>query len=292
MNAIAASPLFRFAKVNWLLVAGIAAILIPTMLFVARDTWTTEQGAHGPIVVSTGLWLLFRQWKEARLLTSQPPAWRVAVLFVPLLLLYLAARIVQVVEIEGFVMYGVLVVTLYAFVGPAAMRKLAFPLIYLLFTFPPPETVVAAVTQPMKIGISETAIDLLYALGYPIAGAGVTIQIAQYQLLVAEACAGLNSIISLSAISLFYVYMRHQAHWRYAVLLMLAVVPVAIFANFIRVLILILVTYYAGESAAQGFLHNFAGLTMFVTALLTIFGIDAVAAPLYQRLTGQRWEQN
>lgn len=292
MNALAASPLFRFAKVNWLLVAGLIAVLIPTMGFVARDSWSTEQGAHGPIVVATGLWLLARQWKQAKPLFARPAASRVALVFVPLLIIYVVSRIVQIVEIEGFVMYGVLLATLYAFIGAAAMRKILFPLFYLLFTFPPPDTIVAAVTQPMKIWISEAAIGLLYWLGYPIAGAGVTIQIAQYQLLVAAACAGLNSIISLSAISLFYVYMRHQAHWRYALLLMVAVVPVAVFANFIRVLILILVTYYAGEAAAQGFLHNFAGLTMFVTALLTIFGIDAVAAPLYQRLAGERWEEN
>lgn len=291
MTALAASPLFRFVKLNWLLVAGAAAILVPTMLFVARETWSTEQGAHGPIIVATGLWLLVRQWKEASPLIAMPPPAKVALFFVPLLLIYLIARIVQIIEIEAFVMYGVIISALYAMIGPAAIRKLAFPLFYLLFTFPPPDTIIAAITQPMKIAISEAAIGLLYALGYPIAGAGVTIQIAQYQLLVAAACAGLNSIISLSAISLFYVYMRHRAHWRYAVLLMFAVLPVAVFANFIRVLILILVTYYAGEAAAQGFLHNFAGLTMFVTALLTIFGIDAIAAPLYQRMTGQRWEE-
>ena len=50
--------------------------------------------------------------------------------------------------------------------------------------------------------------------GQPIGGAGVTIQIGQYQLLVAAACSGLNSIISLSAITLFYIYIRHQADLR------------------------------------------------------------------------------
>ena len=44
------------------------------------------------------------------------------------------------------------------------------------------------------------------------------------------ACAGLNSLISLSAISLFYIYIRHNANWRYALLLMFAIIPVAVIA--------------------------------------------------------------
>ena len=285
METVKRSSIWQFIEKNWLLCLGILAIVLPTMAFVATETWATEQGGHGPIVLSTGLWLLVRQWPDRNML-APPSAFKVALFFVPLLLLYLAARVIQIVEIEGFVMYALLVVTLYSFTGFAVVQSLWFPLFYLLFTFPPPESVVAVVTQPLKIGISQAAIDFLYWLGYPIAGAGVTIQISQYQLLVAEACAGLNSLISLSAISLFYVYMRHQMNWRYAAVLMVAIVPVAIFANFVRVLVLILLTYYSGEAAAQGFLHNFAGLTMFVTALIAIFAIDAAAGPLLRRLIG------
>ncbi len=116
----------------------------------------------------------------------------------------------------------------------------------------------------------------------------VTMQIGQYQLFVAQACSGLNSLVSLSAISLFYVYVRHQENWRDAFILVLMIVPVAVFANFVRILILILLTYYGGESAAQGFLHNFAGLTMFVTALLTIFALDALIQPLWQRYSHRK----
>ena len=53
-------------------------------------------------------------------------------------------------------------------------------------------------------------------------------------------------------------------------------IPIAVFSNFIRVIVLILITYYLGEAAAQGFLHDFAGLTMFAVALLTVFVIDSI----------------
>ena len=90
-------------------------------------------------------------------------------------------------------------------------------------------------------------------------------------------------MISLFALSLFYVYMRHRLHWQYALLLVAVIIPIAVFANFIRVLILILLTHYQGEAVAQGFMHNFAGLVMFMIAMLTIFLVDVLAYPVWTR---------
>ena len=273
-------------KAQWFLWLGLAAFIIPTMVFVAKVSWSTEQGAHGPIVLATGIWLLSRQWRDAVKVAEPGSAAITLLIMLPCLALYTVAVITGIIEIEGFAMYGVVLAVLYSVGGAAVLRLLWFPLIYMAFIFPPPDQVVVAVTQPLKIAISQVAVHMLYALGYPVAGSGVTIQIAQFELLVAAACAGLNSLISLTAIGLFYVYVRHNANWRYALLLMLAIIPAAMFANFIRVVILIMITYYAGDAAAQGFMHNFAGLTMFVAAVLAIFAVDAVASPL--RTLGQK----
>ncbi len=263
------------------LALGVFAIAAPTLAFVARESWSTEQGAHGPIVLMTGIWLLHRLWPGAAHAVSRPPLWRVALLLAFFLPGYALARITQVVEVEGYMMYACLLTAMYSVVGGSVMRLLWFPLFYLAFIFPPPETIVAAITLPMKVGLSQLAISILHLIGYPIGGEGVMIYIGQYELLVAAACSGLNSIISLSAISMFYIYIRHQAEWRYALLLVLLIVPVALISNLIRVLILILLTYHAGDAAAQGFLHNFAGIFMFVVALLVIFSLDGVLKPLW-----------
>ena len=282
------APLASIPFASILLAIGLSAIVAPTMMFVAQESWSREEGAHGPIVLFTGLWLLRRLWVDARPLMHPAPTWTVAFLTAIFLPLYLFAKTTQIVEIEGYLMYALVLVTLYSFIGKSAMKFMWFPLFYLLFIFPPPDTVIALITQPLKILISQAAIGLLHMLGYPIGGAGVVIQIGQYQLLVAAACSGLNSLVSLSAISLFYIYIRHQANWRYALLLGVMIIPVAIIANFIRVLILILITHYAGEAAAQGFLHNFAGITMFFFAVLTIFAIDSVLEPIWRRFSARK----
>lgn len=272
------------------LLAGALAIALPTMLMVARESWSTEQGAHGPIVLLTGVWLLFHAWKNVGPI-APPPWWRPVAIMIPLLAIYILARISQIVEIEGYVMYAVLLSGFYALVGGAVMRRLAFPLFYMAFVFPPPDTVVYALTLPMKIAITETAVGLLSLFGYPIGYTGVWIQIGQYQLLVAAACAGLNSIISLSVLSTFYIYVRHAGNGLRALVLALFIVPVAMAANFVRVLILILLTFHAGEAAAQGFLHNFAGMTMFAAALIILFAIDSAVGPILRRVKSRRAPQ-
>jgi exosortase len=278
----------QFGLADLLFYAGFLALVVPTLIFVARSTWSTEQGAHGPIVLMTGIWLLWIKWPSVRGYVCPPPAWKAALLVVPLLLLYPITRITQIVEVEGYVMYATAVAVAYGLLGGKVLYKLAFPLFYLAFVFPPPETLIYSITMPLKIGISEASIAFLQLFGYPIGGTGVTIQIGQYQLLVAAACSGLNSIVSLSALTIFYIYIRHSDNLRYAAILLLAVVPVAIAANFIRVLLLILLTYHAGEAAAQGFMHDLAGITMFATALLLIYLLDLAL----QRFVTKRRQPN
>lgn len=269
---------------HWPLLIGLAAIIIPTMVGVASQSWSTEQGAHGPIVLATGIWLvaiLRREFVPQIRLGNL--ALTLAVL-VPMLAIYVIARITTTLELEGFALYVALLAIAYGMLGPRAMRTLWFPALYFAFLFPPPDSLVATITQPLKLGISRAAVALFDAFGMPVARKGVIIQVDQYDILVAAACAGLNSIISLSAIGLFYIYMRHNANWRYALLLVCVIVPVALLANFVRVLLLILITYFAGDAWAQGFLHGFAGMVMFAVALLGIFGIDMLLSPLRDRL--------
>jgi len=196
--------LFRsLTLADLVLIVGAAIIVIPTMFQVGQFNWTTEQGGHGPIVLATGVWLL---WRE---ITTSPAERRPgnalvgALLLAAMLGVYVLARVTGILEIEALAMYGALITGCYLLFGGRLIRSIWFPLLYLALALPPPDSVVAAITQPIKIAISQWAVSLLYAVGYPIASSGVTIQIAQYELLVAAACAGLNSIISLGAICLF-----------------------------------------------------------------------------------------
>lgn len=271
-------------RAHYLLFLGLAALIVPTLIRLADEVWATEEGAHGPIVLASGLWLLWHKWTDIQA-HAQPGKLALAVpATLAALLIYLFGRVVGEIAIEmgGFAL-AVLGI-MYAYVGPRAIRAAWFPLLYLCFVIPLPGTLVTLITQPLKLAISQTAANVLQLAGYPVANTGVVLQVAQYELLVAAACSGLNALITLTALGLFYAYVLHSASWRYCLILMLAAVPAAIFANFVRVMALILVTYYLGDAAGQGFLHDLAGITTFIVALLSLFALDRLLTPLRRRL--------
>ena len=268
---------------NLVLLLGCAILALPTMYEVATKTWTSEQGGHGPLVLATGLWAIWRELK-GKDIERRPGKLAIGLPLLGLALgVFILSRITGILEIEAFAMYGALISGAYLVFGGLVIRAIWFPLLYLAFSLPPPDTVVTAVTQPIKIAISSWAVSVLHLLGYPVASSGVAIQIGQYQLLVAAACAGLNSIVTLTALCLFYVYLKHRSNVLALIVIAVAAIPVAVISNFVRVLALVLITYHFGDAAAQGFLHDFAGLLMFAVALLTIFGIDQLVSPLLMK---------
>jgi exosortase len=278
--AVAIWQSFRANPIFWV---GIAAIAIPTLLDLASRGWGTDTAAHAPIVFATAIWIFARGAKRAAAVATPPPAWRAIMLLAPLLILYTASRVTGLLEVRGLAAYLSMIAVLYAVGGVPVLKVLWFPILYSIFLIPIPATLIDVGTQPIKLAISKIVVGLLSALDYPVATSGVSIYIGQFELLIAAACAGLNSLISLTAIGSFYVYLRHNASWRYTLILVLAIFPIAVFANFIRVLMLVMLTYYGGEAVAQGFLHEFAGLFMFVVAVLLIFLIDRIVGAVGSR---------
>lgn len=261
---------------HWPLFIGIAALTIPTLIRMAQQSWSTDAGAHAPIVLATGIWLLSRgDWREDAAGRERFGTLAIAALALVALPIYIFGRAYDFLSLEAGAVYLALLLLGVAARGPGAMWRNAFPLIYMAFLIPLPGWLIDQLTSPLQHLISYVATELLAGLGYPIVRSGVAINIAQYQLLVEQACSGMNSLIGLTSITLFYIYVLHRASWRYALLLVALILPVAILANFIRVVILILLTYYYGDAVAQGFLHNSAGIALFATALLMMIAIDA-----------------
>jgi exosortase B len=280
-------PVLRFARQHPILSLALLVTVLPTLYAMATQSWTREEGVHGPLVLATAIWLVWRRWDEI-IAEARPGSMAIAV---PVLMLasaaYVFGRAFNFLIIEVAALLLALVAIGYSFVGAKVLQKLWFPIVYTIFLIPLPGWVLDTLTQPLKILVSDVTTWLLASVGYPITQVGVTLYIAQYQLLVEDACAGLNSIISLTAVGLFYIYLLHNASWRYSLLLLAFVLPIAIAANVVRVIILVLITYYFGDEAAQGYLHDFAGIVTFVSALLFIFLLDSILTPLRGWLGGK-----
>ncbi len=267
----------------WLVALGAALLTVPTFISLATLSWSTEQGQHAPIVIATGVWLLVNRAATFRASTPGRPFVPV-VCFTLSLLGYAIGRITSLIFIEMAALYAVYVTGAVVLFGTGWIRKLWFPLLYFLFALPIPDNVIASATQPLKLAISRFAVELLSALGYSVGRAGVTMQVDQYQMFVATACTGVNSMIGITAISIFYVYLRYAQNWRLALLLVLCIVPIGMFLNFLRVILLVLQTHYLGEASAQSFTHELSGFIMFALAIGLLFAIEAPMQLLARRL--------
>lgn len=256
------------------LLIGFLALYVPSYLDLAREVWPTDEQGHGPIILAVSLWLLFGKRHELAALEPRPSPVLGGALLCFGLLLYVFGRSQSVLLFEVGSQIPVLVALVLLFSGKRGLRLTWFPLFFMLFMVPLPEVLVSAVTAPLKSAVSAVAAELLYALGYPIARAGVILSVGQYQLLVADACAGLNSMFTLEALGLLYMnLMRYTSALRNTLLAVL-VIPIAFAANIVRVLILVLVTYYFGDEAGQGFVHGFAGMVLFLVGLMFMLGVD------------------
>ncbi len=141
---------------------------------------------------------------------------------------------------------------------------------------PLPGLVVQALTTPLKIVVSHVGEWLMYTMGYPVARSGVILYVGQYQLLVADACAGLNSMFTLEALGLLYMNLMNYTSVRRNLLLAILIIPIAFIANVIRVMVLVLVTFHFGDAAGQGFVHGFAGMLLFMIALTMMLVVDKI----------------
>ena len=133
-----------------------------------------------------------------------------------------------------------------------------------------------ALTVPLKARISDIVSNFLYALDYPVAQNGVMIMIGPYELMVQDACSGLNSIFALSAIGIFYIHEFVRNSPIRTLILIISIIPITILANFFRVLALVLGAYYFGVDTIEGLFHDMTGIALFVFALVLFFLLDTV----------------
>ncbi|OGA99057.1 MAG: exosortase B [Burkholderiales bacterium RIFCSPHIGHO2_12_FULL_69_20] len=259
-----------------MLIGGFALLYGPAYVDLSQTVWATDEQGHGPIILVVTAWLLYTRRHELAALPSNPVPWLGWPLLIAALVLYSFGRSQDIIMFAIGSQIVLLVALLLLFHGQRGLRLLWFPLFFLLFMVPLPEALVASVTAPLKSAVSAVASSLLYQIGYPVGRSGVIMTVGPYQLLVADACAGLNSMFTLEALGMLYMNLMKYTNPTRNVILALLLVPTAFAANIVRVMILVLVTYHFGDEAGQGFVHGFAGMVLFMVALALMLVLDKV----------------
>jgi len=274
------------ALLAWLpIIIGLIILYAPTYANLASTLWASEEYSHGPVIASISFWLIFQLRKGLTSVLLAPKLALGGVTLVFGLLLLLAGRALEIPLLETASQIPVATGVLLLMRGPQALRTAWFPICFLLFMIPIPGIVMDTITAHLKEWISFLAEESLYILGFPVARQGVVINIGQYQLFVADACAGLYSMFSLSAMGALFIYLAKRLSLLHNIILVLSILPIAFIANLLRVMILLLITYHFGDSSAR-WLHDLAGVTVFLTALLMLSFFDRLLAFYCKRWKG------
>ena len=180
---------------------------------------------------------------------------------------YFTARFSLVVVILGVSLY---------LGGPKIARQIWFPIAFLVFMIPIPYVIYYALTFPLQLFSTKTTVFLLHLIGLNVIRQGnVIILPSNYSLDVEEACSGLRSLISLSALGAAFAYLTQRTFWK-RVVLFISSIPIAIGANIFRVFITAMCAYLISPKLAEGFLHKFSGVMVFIIALLFLFVLGGI----------------
>jgi exosortase D (VPLPA-CTERM-specific) len=158
-----------------------------------------------------------------------------------------------------FVLMG-LVLTI---VGFPAMRRMMFPLGFLLAMIPPPHMLQQSLSSSLQLISSALGVWSLQIIGVTAFREGNVIDLGPIQLQVVEACSGLRYLFPLIALTLLCAYLFQDRIWKRLVLVASAI-PLAVVLNGLRIGLIGVLVEHFGNGAAEGFMHMFEGWFLFV----------------------------
>jgi exosortase len=245
-----------------LLLAGLYYPVIPSMIM---DWYEDPNYSHGFIVPIIAGYFLYQRLNDLKKTSVAPSNIGLVVIVAGLLQLtiayvgteYFTMRASLIVLLAGMVLY---------FFGKEVFKVVALPLGYLFFMVPLPYILYDAVAFPLKLLVAKYSVLFLGGIGISVWREGNIIMLHNTVLEVADACSGIRSLMSLLALSVAFAFLSQNTTLK-RVIVIFSAVPIAIFANGLRVIVTGILAQYWGVRAAEGFFHEFAGLAVFGVAV-------------------------
>jgi exosortase len=266
------------SELAWLaLIAALAVVLcVPAARGLAYLFGRLEFYAHGYLVPVVAVYLAFTRRDEIRaaLVDLEPPA------LGPLVVLAAASFEVLVVMGNAGFLAGVgiplvLGATAWAVGGDRLLKPLGLSLVFLALMVPPPGFVTQDLLARLKLIVTNISVEILYRAGHSVYAEGNRIEIPGHTLFVADACSGLTAIITLLPVGCVIAFFLSRGWWR-RLFVVASVVPLAMAANVVRVVVTVELVDTIGIQAAEGFLHESFGILTYVVGTLFLVAFARV----------------
>jgi exosortase len=259
-----------------LLWIGTAVVFVPGVLALAQRWASAEYFQHGFLVPVVSL---ASAHPRIRGLGPSERHQRALVGLAVALAVYALGAAAAETALQGLALVGAIASLVAYRWGTRGLRRLSFPLGFLLFMIPLPEPIVLPIVTKLQVFASAGAVAVLHVFGVSVMRDGNVMQLpGGEQLFVAEACSGITSLLSLIPVGVLLARFTQTGIWQ-RLAVVAAVVPAALLGNMIRVVATVIAAHaYGAERATSGALHDSAGLLTSAFAVLLVVAVASVIA--------------
>ncbi len=252
-----------------ILLSAFGVLYAHTIAKLVRDWSIDDNYSHGFLIPVIAVYLVWQRRDELAGLSAETDYRGLLLVAIGMVL-----HIVGNLGAELFTMRVSLIVTLWGLVlflcGGSITRRVAVPLVYLVFMVPIPAIIWNKFAFPLQLFAAGLTAKLVSLIGIPILREGNILHLANTTLEVVDACSGLRSLTSLLALSgafAFIVNLRSLSRW----VLFLSAIPIAVAVNILRLTVTAIMARYIGPEVAHGFMHDASGLLIFVAAFVLVY---------------------
>jgi len=148
--------------------------------------------------------------------------------------------------------------------GASVLRRLGFPLGFLLLMIPLPY--LDKSTPYLARWVASAAATITRAAGLVVTVSGARVELPGTALVIGAPCSGVNSLAALMTLAVLYAFLVRGPLVARLALVALAL-PIALLANLVRVCLLVFLAHYLGEAAATRYFHDWSSPFLFILAL-------------------------
>ncbi len=256
---------------------GLAFLGIFLVLFWPTFVWMAERFdapdsfySHGWLVPLASAWLIWQRRDALKRLTSRPSSTGLGLLIASVAV-HVLATWWRVHWLSGLAMLGSVWALVWTLWGRAVLQALRAPLFFLLFMVPLPSVLLIAASFHLKLAAASLATHVLSLVGISAHQAGSMIQVPGVSVVIDDTCSGLRSLITLIALSTLWTALLPPSVKRWQRWTIIASsIPIALAANMVRILLLVLLAAIYGPQVAGGFIHFGSGVVVFGVALASL----------------------
>ncbi len=246
-----------------LIVVLSALVLLPTLRWLANEWWSNDYYSHGVLVPLVSAYFA---WRLLPRLERRPSNLGV-LLLAAALVLYLIALFQRAYFVAALGMIALFAGIIWYLWGGQALKRLAFPLAFLIFMVPLP--FIEGGSLPLSLITGQISTTLMQAVGMDITVSGASVTLPNANLVVGAQCSGLRSIVALFTLVAVFAYIVHGP-WYSKLILFLMAIPIAILGNIFRVSTLLWVADRWGVQVGFTYYHDYSGILFFLFAFLCL----------------------